>query len=72
MRGQGRKQQMKPFAWNYAQPADPAPALVSYSYDATLQLNVLSDGRPAISDRALMAAAGTTTSKAGSATHFDD
>ncbi len=72
MRGQGRKQQMKPFAWNYARPAEQAPALATYSYDATLQLNVLADGRPAILDRALLAAAGTTTSKAGSATHFDD
>ncbi|MDQ1012756.1 putative ATP-grasp-modified RiPP [Streptomyces sp. NPDC002867] len=63
---------MKPFAWNYARPAEPAPALAAYSYDSALQLNVLPDGRPAISDRALLAAAGTTTSKAGSATHFDD
>ncbi|MBM9623267.1 MULTISPECIES: putative ATP-grasp-modified RiPP [Streptomyces] len=63
---------MKPFAWNYARPAEQAPALTAYAYDAALQLNVLSDGRPAIADRALMAAAGTTTSKAGSATHFDD
>ncbi|MFJ8076286.1 putative ATP-grasp-modified RiPP [Streptomyces sp. NPDC096176] len=63
---------MKPFAWNYARPADAAADIAPYAYDATLQLNVLADGRPAIMDRALLAAAGTTTSKAGSATHFDD
>jgi putative ATP-grasp target RiPP len=38
----------------------------------SLQLNVLPDGRPAVSDRALLMAAGTTTSTAGSQTHFDD
>jgi putative ATP-grasp target RiPP len=63
---------MKPFAWNYARPAELSPAIAQYAYDAALQLNVLPDGRPAISDRALLAAAGTTTSTAGSATHFDD
>ncbi|MGN9790790.1 putative ATP-grasp-modified RiPP [Streptomyces sp. NPDC054847] len=63
---------MKPFAWNYARPAEPATGITPYAYDATLQLNVLPDGRPAIMDRGLLAAAGTTTSKAGSATHFDD
>ncbi|MEU0084382.1 putative ATP-grasp-modified RiPP [Streptomyces sp. NPDC006274] len=63
---------MKPFAWNFARPAEPAAALAPYAYDATLQLNVLADGRPAVTDRGLLALAGTTTSKAGSATHFDD
>ncbi|MEU0393980.1 putative ATP-grasp-modified RiPP [Streptomyces sp. NPDC006208] len=63
---------MKPFAWNYARPAELSPITAAYSYDPNLQLNVLPDGRPAIMDRALLAAAGTTTSKAGSATHFDD
>ncbi|MFF3287098.1 putative ATP-grasp-modified RiPP [Streptomyces sp. NPDC003023] len=63
---------MKPFAWNYAQPAEPATAVAPYSYDSALQLNVLADGRPAVMDRGLLAVAGTTTSKAGSATHFDD
>ncbi|ATL80480.1 hypothetical protein SMALA_0234 [Streptomyces malaysiensis subsp. malaysiensis] len=37
-----------------------------------MQLNVLSDGRPAIADRAVLLATGTTTSTAGSKTHFDD
>ncbi|MEO3975036.1 putative ATP-grasp-modified RiPP [Streptomyces sp. CAU 1734] len=63
---------MKPFAWNYARPAELAPVIDQYSYDSALQLNVLPDGRPAIADRALLAAVGTTTSTAGSATHFDD
>lgn len=63
---------MKPFAWNFARPAEPAAAIAAYAYDADLQLNVLADGRPAIMDRGLLALAGTTTSKAGSATHFDD
>jgi putative ATP-grasp target RiPP len=43
-----------------------------YSFDASRQLNVLPDGSPAVSDRDLLMAAGTTTSTAGSATHFDD
>ncbi|MEE1752985.1 putative ATP-grasp-modified RiPP [Streptomyces sp. SP18CS02] len=63
---------MRPFVFNYAQPNDGSEELVPYAYDSALQLNVLSDGRPAISDRALLLAAGTTTSKAGSQTHFDD
>ncbi|UYQ66134.1 putative ATP-grasp-modified RiPP [Streptomyces peucetius] len=63
---------MKPFAWNFARPAEPAAGVTPYSYDAALQLNVLADGRPAVMDRGLLALAGTTTSKAGSATHFDD
>jgi putative ATP-grasp target RiPP len=63
---------MKPFAWNFARPAEPSTGIAPYAYDAALQLNVLPDGRPAITDRGLLAVAGTTTSKAGSATHFDD
>lgn len=43
-----------------------------YHFDVSLQLNVLPDGRPAVSDRALLMATGTTTSTAGSQTHFDD
>jgi putative ATP-grasp target RiPP len=63
---------MRPFAWNYARPAELTPVIDQYVYDPILQLNVLPDGRPAIMDRGLLAAAGTTTSTAGSATHFDD
>ncbi|MET7442577.1 putative ATP-grasp-modified RiPP [Streptomyces sp. NPDC004082] len=64
---------MRPFTLNYALPTgQPAAALPPYHFDASLQLNVLPDGRPAVSDRALLMAAGTTTSTAGSQTHFDD
>ncbi|WP_432093395.1 putative ATP-grasp-modified RiPP [Streptomyces sp. bgisy100] len=64
---------MKPFTWNFAQRSQPSsPVTMHYSYDHSLQLNVLPDGRPAISDKVMLAAAGTTTSTAGSATHFDD
>lgn len=63
---------MRPFALNYALPAEDSPATTPYTYDSTLQLNVLPDGRPAISDRAVVLAAGTTASTAGSKTHFDD
>ncbi|MCH0541461.1 putative ATP-grasp-modified RiPP [Streptomyces sp. MUM 203J] len=62
----------RPFAFQYAVPAGPVDGTVPYTYDPTLQLNVLADGRPAITDRDLLLAAGTTTSKAGSQTHFDD
>lgn len=63
---------MRPFALNYARSAVRPPAVVPYAYDPTRQLNVLPDGRPAISDRDLLLAYGTTTSTAGSQTHFDD
>ncbi|TQK42823.1 putative ATP-grasp target RiPP [Streptomyces sp. SLBN-118] len=63
---------MRPFALNYAFPAENSAVSIPYSYDPNLQLNVLPDGRPAISDRALLLATGTTTSTAGSQTHFDD
>jgi putative ATP-grasp target RiPP len=43
-----------------------------YTYDPARQLNVLADGRPAVADADLLAACGTTTSTAGSKTHFDD
>ncbi|MBL1097471.1 putative ATP-grasp-modified RiPP [Streptomyces coffeae] len=63
---------MQPFALGHAIPADQSPVIVPYSYNVALQLNVLSDGRPAIADRAVLLATGTTTSTAGSKTHFDD
>jgi putative ATP-grasp target RiPP len=43
-----------------------------YTYDSGLQLNVLADGRVAAHDLALLRELGTTTSTAGSKTHFDD
>ncbi|NYV78806.1 putative ATP-grasp-modified RiPP [Streptomyces sp. UH6] len=65
---------MRMFALDYARPAeDPlvthAPP---YRYDPLLQVNVLDDGRPAAHDRALLRELGSTTSTAGSKTHFDD
>ncbi|QKV98049.1 putative ATP-grasp-modified RiPP [Streptomyces sp. NA02950] len=63
---------MQPFALSHTIPADQSPVIVPYSYNVALQLNVLSDGRPAIADRAVLLATGTTTSTAGSKTHFDD
>lgn len=43
-----------------------------YTYDADRQLNLLEDGTPAAADGPLMLKLGTTTSTAGSKTHFDD
>ncbi|MET7383741.1 putative ATP-grasp-modified RiPP [Streptomyces sp. NPDC005385] len=63
---------MRPFTLNYALPSGQSAAIPPYHFDAALQLNVLSDGRPAVTDRALLLATGTTTSTAGSQTHFDD
>ncbi|CAL9315724.1 MULTISPECIES: putative ATP-grasp-modified RiPP [unclassified Streptomyces] len=63
----------RPFALQYAVPAGTSDdAALPYAYDSGLQLNVLPDGRPAVCDPAVLRAAGTTTSKAGSQTHFDD
>ncbi|MDF3302903.1 putative ATP-grasp-modified RiPP [Streptomyces tropicalis] len=63
---------MQPFALNYARPAVECECSTPYVYDAGLQLNVLADGRIAASDLALLRELGTTTSTAGSKTHFDD
>lgn len=63
---------MQPFALNYARPAAQSEATAPYAYDTGLQLNVLSDGRIAAHDHALLREFGTTTSTAGSKTHFDD
>ncbi|MEU6007128.1 putative ATP-grasp-modified RiPP [Streptomyces sp. NPDC056112] len=63
---------MQPFALNYARPAVERDAATPYAYDSGLQLNVLMDGRIAASDHALLRELGTTTSTAGSKTHFDD
>ncbi|MEV6563572.1 putative ATP-grasp-modified RiPP [Streptomyces kronopolitis] len=63
---------MRPFALSYARPAVKSPTSTPYSYDATRQLNVLPDGRPATCSRAVLLATGTTASTAGSKTHFDD
>ncbi|GAA1523246.1 putative ATP-grasp-modified RiPP [Streptomyces albidochromogenes] len=63
---------MRPFVLNYAQQNAVPDVPVPYDYSSALQLNLLPDGRPAISDRVLLLAVGTTTSTAGSQTHFDD
>jgi putative ATP-grasp target RiPP len=63
---------MQPFALNYARPAAELEATTPYFYDPGLQLNVLFDGRIAACDHGLMGELGTTTSTAGSKTHFDD
>lgn len=63
---------MRQFALNYARPADELEVGVPYMYDSALQLNVLSDGRLAAHDYALLRELGATTSTAGSKTHFDD
>ncbi|WP_030796106.1 MULTISPECIES: putative ATP-grasp-modified RiPP [unclassified Streptomyces] len=63
---------MRPFALSYARPAVTPSSAAPYTYDAARQLNVLPDGRPATSSRAVLLATGTTASTAGSKTHFDD
>ncbi|MFE9097307.1 putative ATP-grasp-modified RiPP [Streptomyces sp. NPDC007264] len=63
---------MRPFTLNYALPRALPVTVTPYRFDALRQLNVLPDGRPAVADRALLRAVGTTTSTAGSQTHFDD
>ncbi|WP_203351006.1 putative ATP-grasp-modified RiPP [Streptomyces sp. S-9] len=63
---------MQPFALNYARPAVELAVSTPYAYDSGLQLNVLGDGRIAASDHVLLRELGTTTSTAGSKTHFDD
>ncbi|MGW9023883.1 putative ATP-grasp-modified RiPP [Streptomyces sp. NPDC055722] len=63
---------MRPFTLNYARPRGLPAVVTPYRFDYSRQLNVLPDGRPAVSDRELLLAVGTTTSTAGSQTHFDD
>ncbi|MDH6223163.1 MULTISPECIES: putative ATP-grasp-modified RiPP [Streptomyces] len=65
---------MRMFALDYARPAEESEvtATPAYRYDPLLQLNVLDDGRIAARDRALLRELGSTTSTAGSKTHFDD
>jgi putative ATP-grasp target RiPP len=63
---------VRPFTLNYARPTSPPTAVPPYRFDDALQLNLLPDGRPAVSDPDLLLAVGTTASTAGSKTHFDD
>lgn len=61
----------EPFLLRYARPAAEDPD-VPYVYDPDLQVNVLPDGTPAAENHGVLRAVGTTTSTAGSKTHFDD
>lgn len=64
---------MTSFLDQFARPAPPEPTgLVPITYDPVLQMNVLPDGTPACKNLDWLAASGTTTSTAGSKTHFDD
>ncbi|MBQ0852234.1 MULTISPECIES: putative ATP-grasp-modified RiPP [Streptomyces] len=63
---------MRPFALNYARPAQQLEVSAPYAYDSRLQLNVFPDGRLAAHDYAVLRELGSTTSTAGSKTHFDD
>ncbi|TLS46830.1 putative ATP-grasp-modified RiPP [Streptomyces montanus] len=63
---------MRPFTLNYTLPKGLPTVVMPYRFDTSRQLNVLPNGRPAVSDRDLLLAVGTTTSTAGSQTHFDD
>ncbi|GGS64835.1 putative ATP-grasp-modified RiPP [Streptomyces griseoviridis] len=63
---------MQPFALEYARPVGDLEVATPYVYDSGRQVNVLLDGRVAAGDHALLRELGTTTSTAGSKTHFDD
>ena len=63
---------MRLFALNYARPAEQLEVSTPYRYDSGLQLNVLPDGRIAAHDHSLLKELASTTSTAGSKTHFDD
>lgn len=61
------------FALQFAIPAPPDPEFsVPATYDPEKQMNVLPDGSPACENAEWLAKSGTTTSTAGSKTHFDD
>ncbi|MDF3287865.1 MULTISPECIES: putative ATP-grasp-modified RiPP [Streptomyces] len=62
---------MQPFALTYARRPIPEPE-TSFAYDPEQQLNVLADGTPAVRRPKVLLEAGSTTSTAGSKTHFDD
>jgi putative ATP-grasp target RiPP len=67
-----RRCRVRPFTLNYAFPRSLPAAVTPYRFDESLQVNVLPDGRPAVSDPDLLLTVGTTASTAGSKTHFDD
>lgn len=63
---------MLPFILQFATAAPPDPSIAEMRYDPALQLNVMPDGSPVITHRKLVQESLTTTSTAGSKTHFDD
>lgn len=56
----------------YAKPAPPDPSIPEMWYDPVLQMNVMPDGSPVVANVDLVRSSMTTTSTAGSKTHFDD
>ena len=61
------------FILQFARPAPPEPEYpVPVRYDADKQLLVFEDGTPVCENKELIRVMGTTTSTAGSKTHFDD
>ena len=57
----------------YAKPAPPEPKYpVPVHFDKEKQLLVFEDGTPVCENKELLRVMGTTTSTAGSKTHFDD
>jgi putative ATP-grasp target RiPP len=61
------------FILQFARPAPPEPEYtVPVHYDADKQLLVFEDGTPVCENKELIRVMGTTTSTAGSKTHFDD
>lgn len=70
-RPEGFRVNIAPFALGFAQPRQAEPTLL-YAFDPARQLNVLADGTLAADNPTVLQAGGTTTSTAGSKTHFDD
>ena len=58
------------FILQYAQEPPADPSIPAMRYDPVLQLNVMPDGTPAVADLPLLRESMTTTSTAGSKTHF--
>jgi putative ATP-grasp target RiPP len=59
------------FALGFARPA-PGVSTAPFTYDAAQQLNVLGDGRPAVTEADVITLGSATSSTAGSKTHSDD
>lgn len=64
---------MTAFTLQFTTPAEPEHEFsIPATYNPALQLNVLPDGTPACENEEWLRVSGTTTSTAGSKTHFDD